>query len=792
MKTQTKASFPKFEQNQILSSTHLNQLRQYLDEGNRLTRVRLTGVGIVCGLKLTYNASSNKNIGLSAGYGITTEGYLLEMDAKLFTHYRATPYYDPADPYYEFGKEADTDDGYNDALQQEVSYPEPEGDETPKAGAPVLYELLESSDPDTTKLALSTFPGLDNHVVVLYYEFIDDELKKCTGSNCDNKGVSRIMTVRALLAKKSDLLTYDRESLLASPNELPELNIPRLSNNDLVKVESNSDLQKLYANKVYPNSFIKLLADAIDDAYNTYHIRLGLPSKHLSAAKATLGTLSTGVIYYQYVADVMKDVVVTYNEFAEAAYAFSDKCGATISTFPRHLTAGALIPDGAYPYDQYRTDFFDALPPDRSDKNLLKAQLLYKKLLQLILCFKVPASSNIDITPGKYVPLKLSDWCVPFYYDPARLVQFDAQGKGNLLKYWNPTQTLRGKRRERTAYYSGVYSKDKIFTKPFGFSIEHLPFLRVEGIQGKDRDQAISTLEQLKQRYNLGFDIVAVRIDDVGELPGYSDCMYKDLQEEYVFHRRKLLDFLKTILDYMKTALPYLDETSATVLEKTIAFLQTRYDDLVGVFDECLEHFDYIAFKLHYKKYINYLVELILASGLLKAASKALPGTDPSGVKSVDSLASLLLSLGSRIVYQLIDSMYYNKLYRIYYNYTIRAGRHKLQTKFSTFAQLHPGMDHLGGLRNHETLVLVYAPGAPTNPDAPEDKGVEYIEDDDTQLEENKEELDAERLAKEKEAAKELARKKKEITNYIETLGAAGDEESAKKLEELMLQLKKG
>lgn len=790
MKTQTKASFPKFEQNQILSSAHLNQLRQYLDEGNRLTRVRLTGVGIVCGLKLTYNASGNKNIGLSAGYGITTEGFLIEMDAKLFTHYRATPYYDPADPYYEFGKAADTDDGFDDAANEEVSYPEPEGDETSPAGAPVLYELLESSDPDTTKLALSTFPGLDDLAVVLYYEFVDDELKKCTGSNCDNKGVSRIMTVRALLAKKSDLLIYNRESLLSSPNELPEINVPRLSNEDLVKVNSNSDLEKLYSKKVYSAAFIKSLTDAIDDAYDTYHIRLGLPSKHLAAAKATLGTLSTGVIYYQYIADTLKDVVVTYNEFAEAAYAFSDQCGATISTFPRHLTAGALIPDGAFPYDQYRTDFFDALPPDRSDKNLLKAQLLYKKLLQLILCFKIPVSSNIDITPGRYVPLRLTDWSVPFYYDPARLVQTDAQGKGNLLKYWNPSQTLRGKRRERTAYYSGVFSKNKIFTKPFGFSIEHLPFLRVEGIQGKERDKVIGTLEQLKQKYNLGFDIVAVRIDDVGELFEYDDCTYADLQEEYVFHRRKLLEFLKTILDYMKTAQVYLDGTSATVMEKSIAFLQTRYDDLEAVFDECLEHFDYIAFKLHYKKYINYLVEIILASGLLKAVAKALPGTDPDGVKSVDSLASLVLSLGSRIVYKLIDSMYYNKLYRIYYKYTIRVARHRLQTKFSTFAQLHPGMDHLGGLRNHETLVLVYAPGETTNPDTTEDKGVEYIPEDDTVIEENKEELEAAKLEKQKEEERALAKKKKEIVNYIEKLGA-GSEEDSKKLEELLLQLKR-
>ena len=44
-------SYPFFEANQVLSNEHLNQLFNYLDEQERLTRTNLIGIGIVCGLE---------------------------------------------------------------------------------------------------------------------------------------------------------------------------------------------------------------------------------------------------------------------------------------------------------------------------------------------------------------------------------------------------------------------------------------------------------------------------------------------------------------------------------------------------------------------------------------------------------------------------------------------------------------------------------------------------------------------------------------------------------------------
>ncbi|MDQ3110699.1 MAG: hypothetical protein M3R17_12465 [Bacteroidota bacterium] len=782
METQTTANFPKFEQNQILSSSHLNQLRQYLDESNRLTRVRLSGVGIVCGLKLTYNKTTDKSIRISSGYGITTEGYLIELDETLFTHYKS--YYDPSDPYYEFGH-AITDDGLNETTGVEVKYPEPTGSEPARSGSPVLYELLESTSTET-KLPLSGLAGINNMAVVLYLELVDEALKKCTGTNCDNKGTNRVMTVRALLVDKSELFTYDREALLTTPDELLPLNIPRLNNNDLIAVGLDVQLQALYQGIVYPNQFLTKVKNAFTSAYNTYHVRLGLSGKHIQAAKDALDVMQGITKQYQYVTGGLKDIVVTYNEFAGIAYEFSDTCGPTVTTFPRHLTIGALVPDEMFPYDQYRTDFFNALPPDRNNKTLLKAQMLFQKMLQLALCFKIPVSTVVDITPGKYVPLTLSDWSVPFYYDPNFLVEADANGKGDLLKLWSPAQTLRKKQRERTGYYSEVFSQNLYFTKSFGFSVEQLPFYRVEGVQGKDRDEVLKKLKELKNEYNLGFKVVAVRIDKPGDLLEFEDCSFGDLQEEYYFHRKRVFDFLDLIYEYLKIARTYMTGDEGATVDKVFEFIQPRYDEMKAVLPECLKEFDYSKFKTLYKTYLNHFIDLLLATGFLKAIAKVLPAKEADGVSSVESLLSLLLSLGSRAVYKLIDSVFYSKLYRIYYRYTDRIYRRRLQLKFSRFAERHPGMEHLGGVRNHETLVLVYQYGVPENP-TPSGKGVSYIPD------ENEREK-AERQAKERER-----RKKKEVEDVTETrkkiLDAIGDidpndESSRERIEEILQRLK--
>ena len=71
----TEVTYPVFEANQVLTNAHLNDLFEYLDEQTRLTRSNLIGIGIVCGLEVTFEAPGT--VHLSKGCGVTSQGYLI-------------------------------------------------------------------------------------------------------------------------------------------------------------------------------------------------------------------------------------------------------------------------------------------------------------------------------------------------------------------------------------------------------------------------------------------------------------------------------------------------------------------------------------------------------------------------------------------------------------------------------------------------------------------------------------------------------------------------------------------
>src|SRR5690349_23759500 len=84
-----------FEPDQVLTNDHLNNLFDYLDEQERLTRNKLIGIGIVCGLEIDFRQT---DIVISKGCGVTSKGYLIVLDETVCTQYIS--YTLPADPLY--------------------------------------------------------------------------------------------------------------------------------------------------------------------------------------------------------------------------------------------------------------------------------------------------------------------------------------------------------------------------------------------------------------------------------------------------------------------------------------------------------------------------------------------------------------------------------------------------------------------------------------------------------------------------------------------------------------------
>ena len=115
--------FPVFEANQVLTSGHLNDVFDYLDQQERETRSYLIGIGIVCGLEI---ALSGSTITVSKGCGVTSEGYLIvEPDDVSLVAYRTY------------------------MLPTDLDYPPFKSGDNQYA----LWELFEAGEPNTTPLS---------------------------------------------------------------------------------------------------------------------------------------------------------------------------------------------------------------------------------------------------------------------------------------------------------------------------------------------------------------------------------------------------------------------------------------------------------------------------------------------------------------------------------------------------------------------------------------------------------------------------------------------------------------
>src|SRR6478736_257795 len=81
--------YPVFEADQVLTNNHLNNMLNYLEQQDRLTRIKLIGCGIVCGFQVAFQA--NDSITVSKGCGLTSQGYLITFCPTIFTHFISYP-----------------------------------------------------------------------------------------------------------------------------------------------------------------------------------------------------------------------------------------------------------------------------------------------------------------------------------------------------------------------------------------------------------------------------------------------------------------------------------------------------------------------------------------------------------------------------------------------------------------------------------------------------------------------------------------------------------------------------
>src|SRR6056297_700077 len=183
--------YRRFVDNQVLTDNQLNAVLDYLNHQDRLSRLLLYGVGIVCGLGISYD-QTGKKVRLKKGVAVTTAGDLLNSAEKVFTGFKQ---FDDANVKYPFFLKDEAETMSLWALAEDVSPSD-------------VHPLSQFQSKTDLKLR--------DAVAVLYLEDYLDEEKDCSAVDCDTQGQPVVNRLRVLLVSADDARKIaERDSLLS-------------------------------------------------------------------------------------------------------------------------------------------------------------------------------------------------------------------------------------------------------------------------------------------------------------------------------------------------------------------------------------------------------------------------------------------------------------------------------------------------------------------------------------------------------------------------------------------------
>ena len=401
-------SYPRFEDDQVLTAEQLNDLFKFLDLQNRWTRKCFVGSGIACGLNLSVDPAGTY-VDVSEGAALTTMGYLFKLDDAHCTHYRE----------------------YTDPIQYEYF----------EKFTGTWYELLtantfDSEDPDHLPIDQSF---LDNKIALLYLECQDVNLDSCTGNDCDEKGQEIQLNTRILLVDKVELAKLvllngnnglkDYYKYFKSIFQVNHLNIGRikwLGCEDNLK--DDDDVNQAYA-QILDLSYQNYIRLNFTNLYNVLSplIKEDYPLNPLISWKLP----SVNSVAYQYYYDFVKDLVEAFNELVDYTKDIFYACCVESGFYDKHIFLGELYPVDTCQLSDYRHYFVRSMEPTNGEMQVKKVVALYKRLVLLTKAFRVPdfSSSAIRVTPDRGLELKLSERTIPYYYD--------LDNYSDLARYWS-------------------------------------------------------------------------------------------------------------------------------------------------------------------------------------------------------------------------------------------------------------------------------------------------------------------------------------------------------------------
>ncbi len=756
--------YPIFEDNQVLTRSHLNEVFGYLDEQERLTRVNLIGIGIVCGLEITLDPTAGE-IRLTRGGGITSEGYLIVApeDVKLVSF---MPYTLPA----------------------ELLYP-PFMNGTAQFD---LWELFPTAEQGATLLKdLPDF--LKGKVVLLFLELKKELLRNCSLNDCDDRGSEVTATLRRLLIDRAAL-----DKIIAKANQLPnlggadladallaELNLPdlRLPRFDVPNTAPVTAQQVLAAFLAVFKSeqIVHQVGAALSAAYNAFRplIKNKYPSDPFGAFISRFGFLdavpatTAQVRFLQYYHDFFDDLLSAYDEFRCQGLELLCACCPAEGLFPRHLMLGLLFPHEVTNPGIYRNFFIPSPAGSGCEARTRDLLQLFERLVEMIGTFSdqpplplLTVSTRdgvpVRITPSRLGDSPLSEKAIPYYYLE--------DGAPPLYQLWSPKKTRMNRANQNLSFRSDEYipAAPTFVTDPLRYSLEPYNFLRIEGHIGKSYPRVLSFLLSLKTRFRLPIDIIALRagaFDDSQSADiSKDDCHFQDLATVYDTLRVELICFLckevlffyglpfdlqETITLPTKPRLPLLVKCAPNFLvqprtfgrffeewlasengmipdidpkvivsflnvqdfsltdtgvqkpgDTILAYIVIFLQKLADQLPDDLQQFDLASFQKRYQDLIT-VTEAIEKSRDKASAAASGTGTILKLEEIDDRLEDILFRCRMEAFGALAGE----------YNRRIR--QLKEQQFLSPFFKHHPGVQHKGGVPMGGTFILVYHTAAP-------------------------------------------------------------------------------
>ncbi|MEO8960801.1 MAG: hypothetical protein ABI325_02905 [Ginsengibacter sp.] len=527
-------TYPVFEPDQVLTNKHLNSLFDYLDQQDRLTRMKLIGSGIVCGLDITRDTSSIK---ISKGCGLTSQGFLITFCDKVYTHYINYATQDfPADLHIIQPCEAEEianipfyKENFKDGIFQLITDVQADG---------------LNADEQATQLANATIKS-DDYAVVLFLESVELALKNCDTNDCNDKGSEMDFEVKVLLVEKIKLDAFLDQQQLSVPGPKPtvpvELHHVELQryNVPVQDLKTADDVLDAFVNLV-TDAKLKTIAEVLNYCYvHYYYLLKDEPSNPFAQVferfkKLRDGIVASAPIIIQYFYDFIDDVLKAYYEFKHKVFEVTSGCCGNEMKFPLHLMLGeASVNTSPAIVSKYRQYFiYSPLFNDQS-KKLEEVRLLFARMRLLITETAFPTLTDFEkrlvkITPSRYGYVDFSDRCIPYHYNVI--------DNGNeLYRYWSYEKTSRGNERFNLSYNAHQYCSADNVVQPLLYDIERFNFFRIEGHIGKNIFTATSLVKSLQQKNNLPFDVVALSADFIGALVKGEDpkCVIQDLESDY-------------------------------------------------------------------------------------------------------------------------------------------------------------------------------------------------------------------------------------------------------------------